>query len=463
MVDALKAGLVVAVVVAAGAAAAVWTQMPQDTGPTEAPGDGDGSTTNEDPGGQGNATADSGSMLVALEEVDKPREILEFPVFGPDGTRVGNASWRVVQETGNCCENYVTTTSRGRIVDLGGTFPFSSLDDGRSWVRVTPQTPFVNGEGAVAVAPNGDILAVMWDPYSGDRLVAFKWSAADATWDYAETPLKTPFFDRPWLSVIPGPIEGPTETADYVVYLRGGWPSKEVGYVSYDGLHYIEATSPAVETRTGDTVTLDEVPKDAAADWTQPHSESGVTPLPQGGAVVQQMLGPADCRWKHVSTEMTWSCLSVPGLEEGRLVVDSRGRLHNVDVDGSTVTYRITSDGGESWSKATRQVPSRYDVEDWDFKVHAGLGDALVALHTHDTRADTDQDIVLRFDVANDTAALTHRYHVGAGDLDASAGAGNQNRFDFTTMGFLPDGRFVVSFTDQAHHPPSLAVLVDGP
>lgn len=448
------AAIAAAVLLLVTGAAALWMPEPEDAGATVDPSDRDGSAA--DDAERTDRPEDRGSLLVTLHNVDRPTEVLEWPVIGPDGSVVDNRSWRVVEGTGNCCENYVTTTSEGRLVDLGGTFPMVSDDEGRTWTRVQAATPFVNGEGALAVAPNGDIVAVMWDPYSGDRLVSYKWDADDATWSYAEVPLKTPFFDRPWLSVVPGPVEGPDGTHDYAVYLRGGWPSKEVGYVSYDGLRYVEASSPSAEVLLTGDATLDAIPAEPWADWVQPHTESGIAPLPGGGALAPTGFG---CEWKRLSTEMSWSCLADP-LPDGRALVDSRGRLHVVDVGGDRIEYRLSPDAGATWNVTAFDLPDRYDVEDWDVKVNGALGQAVVAVHAHDGSAGADQDMVLRVDVSGEGAELVHRALVGDGDLDAGSGVGGDNRFDFTTVGFLPDGRVVVSFVDQAHHPPALAVQV---
>lgn len=420
--------------------------------------------------------ADSASLLVRLERVDPPTEVRAYPVFGSDGAPHGNRSWRVVEGTGNAAENHVTTTERGRIVDLGGMFPLTSLDEGRTWTRVAPETPYVAtaGEGAVAAAPNGDVVAVVYGLFV-DRLVSFKWDASSGQWAYAESPVKTPFFDRPWMAVVPGPVTFAGQTWEYAVYLRGGYP-KEVGYVSYDGLHYVEPDWPTVEARAGGTTpgpaTLEPRPW---MDWVQPHTKSGITPLPGGGAVVQVLQSIEDeaCRWKHLAPDMTWSCLDLPGLRRGRLLVDTEGRLHNVIVDASTVTYRISSDVGRHWTETTHDLPDGYEVRDgadvtprWDFKTSAALNTTILAVRAHHPEMETEQDMVLRFNVTTDRARLVRRYHVGAGDLATGFGivgtVEGEPRFDWTTLGFLPDGRFVVSFADRDHHPPSLAVLLDG-
>lgn len=130
-----------------------------------------------------------------------------FPVQDASGALIGEARWRIVTGTGNCCENYIDTTREGRILDLGGDFLKFSDDRGLTWSEVVPPYPagIVGGwEGAVTDAPGGDILAATWSPWNGDRIVAYKFDAVAGTWFVTETVVHTPFFDRPWLTVVPG-------------------------------------------------------------------------------------------------------------------------------------------------------------------------------------------------------------------------------------------------------------------
>src|SRR5688500_9108315 len=64
-----------------------------------------------------------------------------------DDRRV-KTEWRVVDATGNCCENYLTTDHRGRLYDFGGKYVNYTDDRGLTWKSVQPLTPLYNGEGA---------------------------------------------------------------------------------------------------------------------------------------------------------------------------------------------------------------------------------------------------------------------------------------------------------------------------
>ena len=47
--------------------------------------------------------------------------------------RLAKTTWRVVEDTGNCCENFLTTTAGGRLLDFGGSHIYFSDDRGLSW------------------------------------------------------------------------------------------------------------------------------------------------------------------------------------------------------------------------------------------------------------------------------------------------------------------------------------------
>src|SRR3712207_6069950 len=67
-----------------------------------------------------------------IEEVD-------YPVLDAANNPVGDATWRVVRNTGNCCENYLAATKQGQLLDFGGTYLRFSNDKGETWKEVRPQ------------------------------------------------------------------------------------------------------------------------------------------------------------------------------------------------------------------------------------------------------------------------------------------------------------------------------------
>lgn len=126
-------------------------------------------------------------------DVTKPTAVREFPVLDADGTPTGETRrWRTVKGTGNCCENYLAADPDGTLYDMGGDLLRVSPDAGDTWHEVGPPTPYpVTSEGCVTAAPNGDVCAIDWNPYSPDRVIAYKWVAAQETWYYTEVPLHT--------------------------------------------------------------------------------------------------------------------------------------------------------------------------------------------------------------------------------------------------------------------------------
>src|SRR5919106_403012 len=164
--------------------------------------------------------------------------------------------------------------------DFGGTYVNYSDDRGLTWKRVTPLTPLVNGEGTITMAPGGDVVGVGWDPYSGDHLQAYKYEAETGKWRYTEVPVHQPFYDREWVAVVPGPFTIDGETVEYVSFLKGGWPSKELWYWSTDGLNYTQVSSKIVDkTLSGAAARTLATTARSDADWNQANTNGGMTTL----------------------------------------------------------------------------------------------------------------------------------------------------------------------------------------
>ena len=400
-----------------------------------------------------------------------------FPTFDRAGRPDGTARWRVVTGTGNCCENYVGSSARGRLFDFGGSFLRFSDDLGKSWKEVRSITRLVNGEGAISGAPGGDIVGATWDPYSGDHLLSFKYDAEAETWLHQELLLHTPFFDRPWFAVIPGPFTFGAIETPYITVLKGGWPSKDVAYYSLDGLNYFLPTEKDSRQFTGSPVErwLDVKPA-PTLDWMQPNTATGITPLGNLGALWTES---DSLSFATDSPEMAlmqppdieWSPFSFPkgGRDNGRYLVDSRGRLHHVvplfhDGTARSFLYEISSDGGRTWNERRLELPDRHIVEDWDFKANAKLGIAALAVHAHRNEKqeskEADQDMVYELDIRSDGARIKSLYYVGNGDANVGAGLGSNLRFDFATVTILVGGQIATSFVDQAHTTPAMAILI---
>lgn len=352
----------------------------------------------------------------------------------------GTSPWRVVHGTGNAAELWLHTTPDGRIYDFGGRYLNYSDDEGQTWESVRPIDPLVNGEGSVVMAPNGDIVGVTWDPYSGDRVFTFKYTAATDTWEYAADPFHTPFWDRPGIDVIPGDFTTPTgEKVSYITLIKG-FPH-ELWHYSYDGLHYPFTTSRSLDARTAAPISswLD-VEADESFDYIQPLPVLGgmVTPLGAGvGVSGSMMFAGEDMRWHPFSLP------DGPNLS-GITQTDSLGRLHNVVRSGSDATYRISVDGGRSWSEELTLA----DINPGDMKANATAGVAAVS------GVRGTQDVLYKLDISGDEPRLLRRVEIGQGDDCRCSGVGfygveGGHRFDFHSVAILPDGRLAVSFMDS--------------
>ena len=405
------------------------------------------------PGGA--TSAELPGLPAQVVDISPPRSTETYPTTDLTQGRTGTTTWTVVQATGNCCENYLQAASGGRLLDFGGSYLNYTDDGGTTWKSVRPIEPLVNGEGAVVVGPNGDILGVEWDPYSGDHLVAVKYDAAEGVWLYQEMPLKTPFYDREWIAVAPGPFTIDGRTVPYLTFVKGGFPSKELWLYSTDGLTYTQASSKFVDSTLNESESRTlPISASAAFDWIQPNTNGGATPLGAGG-----MLAAPDfpaTEWSRFDGS-TWRGFTFPGGEEpdGAFQVDSQGRLHNVVPNGNSFTYRISSDGGSTWKSVVVSLPAGSNFEEWDFKANAQAGVAAVAIHAQDTQLGVDRDLVVKLDIGRKGPRALRIYQVGLADLGATAGVGNDVRFDFGTVAILPDGRVATSFLDSTTTSPS--------
>jgi hypothetical protein len=406
--------------------------------------------------GAGHAVS-SPALPAQVVSITRPASLNTYATVDYGKKKTGTTTWRVVQGTGNCCENYLTTTKKGRLLDFGGTFINYTDDRGLTWHQVRPLTPLVNGEGTIVVNPNGDIDAIGWDPYSGDHLQAFKYDAASGAWTYAEQPVHQPFYDREWITVLPGPFVVNGQTVPYLTFVKGGYPWKDPAFYSTDGITYTNASSMFLDETLGTPVEgyLKTSPS-SAFDWMQPNTGSGMTPLGAGAALAS---GEVTTDWGLLDpSSLSWRTFTYPGgvQPQGLHQVDSKGRIDNVvkHDDGGGFDYRISADGGLTWRSVSVALPSGDTVDQIDFRANAALGVGAVAVHALQPDGN-DQDYAYRFGISTSQPVLQRRYTLGKGDTGSAAGVGNSVRMDFQTIAILPDGRLALSFLDSTTHYPS--------
>ncbi|HEX2241508.1 MAG TPA: hypothetical protein VHJ82_10270 [Actinomycetota bacterium] len=356
------------------------------------------------------------------------------------GTREAQTKWRVISGTGNAAEIWITTMSDGRLFDLGGRYINYSDDKGLTWKSVRPLEPLVNAEGSVLGAPNGDVVGVTWDPYSGDRVLTFKYSAGEDTWYYMYNVLHTPFWDRPGIDVLPGKFTTPTgETVPYITFING--LPHDPWYYSYDGLHYNNVSSFQADKQMTEPISeWANVKPNKAFDYIQPHYYFPFTPLGGGKAITgtntHSMFSAEDMRWHDFTLPNGKSF-------DGVTQTDSRGRLHTVVNTGDGFFYRMSTDGGRTWE--TLKVKGGFAG---DFRANAAAGVAGVwALLKQ-------QDLVYKIDISGDKPKLIREYVVGLGDDCRCGGVGfygasGGHRFDFSSIVVFPDGKVGVSFMDS--------------
>jgi hypothetical protein len=387
--------------------------------------------------------------------------------------RPGTTEWRIIngvhdppfnlRGTGNCCENFPVAGPDGRLFDIAGSFVNYSDDRGKTWMSVRPQEPLINGEGALAIAPDGNVLAMTWDPYSGDHAVSYKYEAASKQWTYGEIPLHLPVYDRPWLEVIPGPLTVSGQTVPYVSYIQGGTGLKEPWLVSTDGITYLPLSTPFID-QMGSAPVDGPLPvaADPSLDWNQPSTNGLVTPLGKGAALTAP-YSAAD--WGLLDpSDLTWHPFTFPGGQrpEGLYLADSGGRVHRLNAAADGFDYSISANGGRAWTTTKVKLPKSTNIENIDFRANKQLGIAAVAIHAHDTKTDNDVDLLYKLDITTDHARVTRQYQLGRNDVNASSGLGASIRFDFEALAILPDGRVAMPMLDSTTISHSLT-MGDGP
>ena len=369
----------------------------------------------------------------------------------------GTAAWHWTPTGGNCCEVYVTSTGKGELLEYGGSLPFRSADHGKTWEQIVFATPLYNGEGAIVAGPGGDLFGVGWDAYTGDHLQGVRYSAATRKWEVAEAPLKTPVFDREWISYVKGPFVVDGNTVPYVTLVRGGTVTKAVEFLAADGMSYTTVTSPYadVQRQSGEPRYFKiPVVKNPDADNWQPNPGTFTLPLNGGGVLLlnnpEDDLGSPAARLNP--TTLTWERVTLAFKPTGVVRQDSRGWLTMVTQKGNAVELKLSRDGGVTWKATTLALPASHpkSAQGVDVKVNGRLGQAVVATRA-DNKAGQGQDVVWRVDIRGAQPTLMKAYLVGLGNAPTAIGlvaGAAADRFDFPSVSLLPDGRIAMSFQD---------------
>lgn len=384
----------------------------------------------------------------------------QYATYDGKGRPTARAGWHWTSTGGNCCETYVQSTAAGRILEYGGTYPYTSDDHGKTWQQVVFTTPLVNGEGAIVAGPKGNIYGIGWDPYTGDHLQAVVYGGSDKKWQVAEAPLKTPFFDREWITYAQGPFVLGGQTVPFVTIVRGGGVDKSVELLSGDGLTYLTPSIPSQDVKASQVepkrFRIPVVANPDADSW-QPNPGAFTLPLTGGGVLLmdnsEDNLG---CDAAHLNAGTAkWECVTLAWKPQGTVRQDSRGWLTQVHKLGSTaLDLGLSKDGGVTWQHTTLTPPKGGTLEGGteflDVKVDGRRGEAVVASRVDDA-AGKGQDLVWRVDTRSPQPRVVKIYAVGLGNISTVIGVlgATSDRFDFPSLTLLPDGRIVASFDDS--------------
>jgi len=383
---------------------------------------------------------------VTLEETD----ITKWAVFD-------------VNYGGNANEHYLATTKDGWILNLGGNFPYWSENRGLDWHDYSPGIPISASEGAIMGTPDRDIVAMTWTGLEGDGFIAYYYDASSGSWSWQLNTIHMPLYDRPWLTVVPGPITTATGTYPWASLVTSNfWVRNGQGYmVSVDGLNYVPLSGPP-PAATIESFELDYDNPGIDFDFLTPHHDIMATPIPDGGILIPNYYG--DDSDAYLRPDLTWvarndpSGASIPG---DHLVVDSTGALHSIAVSGTRLMYHLSLDGGENWERSEFSWPDAVEIEHWEFQADGVHQLAVIYIRAQEAEVDTDILLHIRDyweSVEPDTITL-----LGKGDIDTTPSAGASERFDFASMGILPDGGVVVAYRDDSENHPHFAVELEVP
>jgi hypothetical protein len=415
-----------------------------------------------------------------------------YPVYDGHGRKIGTARWRISPAGGNCCETYVTGTRTGRIVESGGTYPWYTDDRGKHWYEVKFDVPDQNdngpavagGEGATVTGPDGSVYGVTWDAYSGDHLQAYSYTPQKKAWAVSEVVMKSPFYDRPWLTYAQGPFVLNGTKVDHLLDVTGGGITKDVDTFSSDGQDYSQPSFFYGDEQQAGTGPRFRIPVkvNPAADWWQPHPGTGTLPLSGGGVLRLQnnedLTGSSGCPVARLDpATSTWQCVTLVGSLRGVVRQDSRGFLTEVYANGtSSLTLATSRDGGLHWSSLDLKPPAgvaqRLETSSLFNVVANGRLRQAVVSSRWDDAAHHGHDIVFRVDISKPKPAVARTYLVGKGDVQTGNNVASVTmpRFDYESVALLPDGKIAVSFVDSTclqptvrdsgHDSPEVAILL---
>jgi len=230
--------------------------------------------------------------------------------------------------------------------------------------------------------------------------------------------------------------------------------------LSTDGLNYDYFDFPDRDDSL-DVMEVDLDPESLGREWdyTKPHKEMRAFPVPSGGLYFPNYF--IDGSDAYLDTSLNWwtgVTMNGSSLPSQYCAFDSSTALHCVLASGTELWHMLSWDGGETWQNQTYNLSDRAsEIEEWEF--HANGEHDLFVLNVRFQSADgPDVDIAWHVrDFSNSLEPDTLTY-LGLGDLDSTSGAGNDIRFDFASMGILPDGGSFIAYHDSSDEDPLFGV-----
>ena len=412
------------------------------------------------------------------------REFITRTIF-EQGYVEGEAFWAVFgnEEGGNCCEHYLAGTKEGWIVNFGGEYPTWSEDRGHTWQEYQPSIfsqlgclepkPTVPGqeglgEGSIVQATNGDLISMGWFPYpstsGADQFYAFLYDSEDEEWTWCFNRTPEPFYDRSWQVEVIGPINGGVygngEYASLVISNFWHQVQNVGGQISTDGLNYDYFPFPDRDGNL-DSIEVNLISSDLGVEWdfTKPHKEMRAFPVPSGGLYFPNYF--VDGTDAFLDTSLNWwSATNQNGssLPSEYCAFDSSSALHCVVSESTMITHLMSLDGGESWQNFTYDLSTDASaIEEWEFH-SSGVHDLFVLSVRYQSSLGPDVDVAYHVRDFSESLSPDQFSFIGQGDLDSTSGAGADIRFDFASMGILPDGGSFIAYHDSTDPDPLFAV-----
>jgi hypothetical protein len=125
---------------------------------------------------------------------------------------------------------------------------------------------------------------------------------------------------------------------------------------------------------------------------------------------------------------------------------------------GVGITHYVSWDGGETWDwQDYNLTDSATELEEWEWH-SSGVHDLMVLNIRYQSSEGPDVDLSYHIREFSESLIPDQKTYIGLGDLDSTSGAGADIRFDFASMGILPDGGAFIAYHDSSDPDPLFAV-----